>query len=158
MNLIAPLLCAERICIKAEATTRNRIFEEAGRLCAGSLGLDATQVAESLAEREAMGSTALGQGFALPHARLRGLRQPQAAFMRLDQPIPFNAPDGKPVSDLLVLLVPEKATEAHLQLLAEAAQMFGDRRFRETLRLQGDAAAVQQAFADWPAIRPKVTP
>jgi len=151
MNLIAPLLCPERIRLKLDASSTSRVFEEAGRLFANSLGLDATQVAETLAEREAMGSTALGQGIALPHARLKGLRQAQAAYMRLDLPISFNAPDGKPVADLLVLLVPEKATEAHLELLAEAAQMFADRRFREQLRNQDDAAAVQQAFADWPA-------
>ncbi len=99
-----------------------------------------------------MGSTGLGQGFALPHARIKGLRQPLAAFIRLSVPIPFASPDGKPVSELLALLVPEQATEAHLQILAEAAQIFGDRRFREQLRHQGDAASVVRAFADWPAV------
>lgn len=152
MNLIAPLLCPERIRIDLDAGTRHRVFEEAGQIFAMAPGLDATQVARALAERELLGSTGLGQGFALPHARVKGLRQPQAAFMRLHLPIHFHAPDGKPVSDLLILLVPEHATEDHLQLLAEAAQMFGDRRFRDHLRNQGDAAGVQQAFADWPAI------
>ena len=152
MNLIATLLSPERIRIDLQANTKSGVFAEAGQLFAGSPGLDATQVAESLATREKMGSTGLGHGIALPHARVKGLRQPQAAFMRLRPAIPFDAPDGKPVSDLLILLVPEQATEAHLQLLAEAVQMFGDRRFRDHLRNQGDAAGVHQAFVDWPAI------
>jgi len=152
MNLIAPLLSPERIRIDLDANTRSRVFEEVGQLFAAHAGLDAMRVVESLSVREALGSTGLGQGFALPHARVKGLRQPLAAFMRLSLPIPFDAPDGKPVSELLVLLVPEQATEAHLQLLADAAQMFGDRRFRDHLRKQGDAASVVQAFADWPAI------
>lgn len=152
MNLIAPLLSPERIRIDLDANTRSRVFEEVGQLFAAHAGLDATRVAESLAVREALGSTGLGQGFALPHARVKGLRQPLAAFIRLSLPIPFDAPDGKPVSELLVLLVPEQATEAHLQLLADAAQMFGDRRFRDHLRKQSDAASVVQAFADWPVI------
>ena len=152
MNLIAPLLAPECIRINLDANTRSRLFEEVGQLFAAHAGLDATRVVESLAARENLGSTGLGQGFALPHARVKGLRQPLAAFVRLSLPIPFDAPDGKPVSELLVLLVPEQATEAHLQLLADAAQMFGDRRFRDHLRNQNDAASVVQAFADWPAI------
>ena len=152
MNLISPLLSPERILIDVDANTRSRVFEQVGQLFAAHTGLDATSVVESLTVREALGSTGLGQGFALPHARVKGLRLPLAAFMRLSLPIPFDSPDGKPVSELLVLLVPEQATEAHLQLLADAAQMFGDRRFRDHLRNQNDAASVCQAFADWPAI------
>ncbi len=152
MNLIAPLLSTERIRIGLDAGTPSRVFEEAGKTFVGTPGLDAERVAKALAEREALGSTALGQGIALPHARVIGLRQPLAAFLRLQLPIPYHAPDGKPVSDLLVLLVPEHATEAHLLILAEVAQMFGDRRFREHLRVQNAAAGVQQVFADWPAV------
>lgn len=152
MNPIAPLLCPERIRIDLGASTRSRVFEEVGQIFAATSGLDAVHVAKALAERELLGSTGLGHGIALPHARVKGLHQPLAAFMRLCSPIPFETPDGKPVSDLLVLLVPEHATEAHLELLAEVAQIFADQRFRDHLRDQGDAAGVQQAFAAWPAI------
>jgi len=152
MNMIAPLLSPEHIRIDLNAGAKNRVFEEAGQILAAQPGLDATRVMESLATREKMGSTAIGQGVALPHARIKGLQQPLAAFIHLSRPIPFDAPDGKPVSMVLVLLVPDRATEAHLQLLAEAAQIFSDRRFRDHLRNQQNAAAVHQAFADWPAI------
>jgi len=136
MNRIASLLTPARIRLDLDVSSKSRLFEEVGQLFAADLELDAQRIGESLSKRETLGSTGLGQGMALPHARIKGLSQPVAAFVRLSPPISFDAPDGKPVSDSLVLLVPEQATEIHLQLVAEAAQMFGDRRFREHLRQQ----------------------
>lgn len=152
MNLIAPLLAVERIRIGLEASTKQRVFEEAGQLFAAHPTLDANCVADCLAAREKMGSTALGQGVALPHARINGLHQPLAAFIHLRQAISFDAPDGKPVSDVLVLLVPQRATEAHLQMLAQAAEMFFERPFRDQLRSQNDAVGVLRAFSEWPRL------
>lgn len=151
MNLIGSLLSRERITLDLDVNARGRLFEIVGQRFAMDLGLDAAHIVDSLATRERLGSTGLGHGIALPHARIKGLAQPVAAFVRLGLPISFDAPDGKPVSDLLVLLVPEQASEAHLQLLAELAQMFGDRRFRATLRKQSDAAGAHQTFAYWSA-------
>ena len=152
MNRIAPLLTPARIRLDLDVSSRSRLFEEAGQLFAADLDLDAEHITESLSNRETLGSTGLGQGMALPHARIKGLPQPVAAFVRLSPPIPFEAPDGKPVSDLLFLLVPEQSTEVHLRLVAEAAQMFGDRRFRDHLRQQGEVAGAYQAIVDWPVI------
>lgn len=152
MNRIAPLLAPARICLDLDVSSKSRLFEIAGQLFAANLALDAERIMESLVKREAVGSTGLGQGMALPHARIKGLRQAVAAFVRVSPPIPFDAPDGKPVSELLVLLVPEEAIEAHLQLVAEAAQIFADRRFREHLRKQREAVGVYRAFVDWPVI------
>jgi PTS system nitrogen regulatory IIA component len=152
MNQIAPLLSTARISLDLDVSSKTRLFEEVGQLLAGNLELDAKCIVESLSKREMLGSTGLGQGMALPHARIKGLTQPVAVFVRLSPPIPFDAPDGKPVSDSLVLLVPEQATEVHLQLVAEAAQMFADRRFRERLRKQKEVAGAYLAFVDWPVI------
>jgi PTS system nitrogen regulatory IIA component len=88
---------------------------------------------------------------AIPHARIKGLQQAVAAFVRTRLPIPFDAPDGKPVSEIVVLLVPERATEQHLNLLAWIAQLFADPHFRERLRMCTDAAAVQRLFAESPS-------
>ena len=104
----------------------------------------------SLAKREEIGSTGLGQGVALPHARMANLAAPLAVYVRPDLPIDFGAPDGKPVTDILVVLVPTQAPEQHLHILAEAAQMFSDRRFREELRNCAGADQVYRLFADWP--------
>ena len=77
------------------------------------------------------------------------LKDALGAFIRLAEPVPFDAPDGKPVSMLFVLLVPEQANEHHLQLLSELAQMFSDRAFREQLLNAPDALAAHALFAQW---------
>jgi PTS system nitrogen regulatory IIA component len=152
MNQIAPTLSPARIRLDLDVSSKSRLFDEVGQLFAANPELNAKYIVESLLKREMLGSTGLGQGMALPHARIKGLSHPLSAYVRLSPPIPFDAPDGKPVSESLVLLVPEKATEAHLQLVAEAAQMFGNRRFREYLRKQSEVVGAYQAFVDWPVI------
>jgi PTS system nitrogen regulatory IIA component len=77
------------------------------------------------------------------------LRDALGAFARLRKPVPFDAPDGKPVDQLFVLLVPEQATDQHLQLLSELAQMFSERTFRNRLTQAPDAAALADVFRDW---------
>ena len=134
------------------AVNKSQVLDEAGRLLASIEGLEAGHIAASLAARERLGSTGLGSGVAIPHARLQGLRKAVAAFIRLGFAVDFDAPDGKPVSDVLVVLVPELATEEHLQLLAQAAEMFNDRRFRDHLHKQTDAQGVYQTFANWPTV------
>src|SRR6185295_14816992 len=114
-----------------------------------SAGLDAAMVATSLAAREKLGSTGLGQGIAIPHGRIKGLKEARGAFLRLKQPVPFDAPDARPVSQVFVLLVPEQATDLHLQLLSELAQMFSERAFRERLAAATDAAELERLFRAW---------
>ena len=150
MNRVAAVLSPERIRMGLPAVNKSQVLDEAGRLLATIEGLEASQITASLAARECLGSTGLGSGVAIPHARLQGLQQAVAAFIRLDFAVDFEAPDGKPVSDVLVVLVPEQATEEHLQLLAQAAEMFNDRRFRDHLHQQADAQGVYQTFANWP--------
>ncbi len=150
MNAVAQLLAPEDILLDLDVSTKQRVFEEVGRLFDRRHRLAQTLVVESLNARERLGSTGLGQGVAIPHARIKHLRQAVAAFVRLKLPIPFDAPDGKPVSGMLILLVPEQATEQHLQLLAEVAQMFCDRSFRDQIRNCVDTASVCKLFATWP--------
>jgi PTS system nitrogen regulatory IIA component len=104
--------------------------------------------------REKLGSTGLGQGIAIPHGRIKGLKDAVGACMRLDNPVQFDSPDGKPVNLAFVLLVPEAATERHLQLLSELAQMFSDRGFREQVATASDSGVVHQLFNDWQADAP----
>jgi hypothetical protein len=87
-------------------------------------------------------------------ARIRGLREAQGAFVRLKAPIPFDAPDGKPVAQVFILLVPEQATQQHLDILSELAQMLSDKSFRETLLTATDENAVHVALTTWEPIRP----
>jgi PTS system nitrogen regulatory IIA component len=101
-----------------------------------------------------LGSTGLGLGVAIPHGRMRGLKRAVAAFVRLAEPVAFDAPDGRPVGLLVALLVPENATQEHLELLSELAQMLSDRELRDGLMLEPTAVAVQARFAAWEPIRP----
>jgi PTS system nitrogen regulatory IIA component len=149
MSDASNLLSVEDILIDLEAPTRKQVFEAAGKLFERRHGLQHAQVEESLAARERLGSTALGRGVAIPHARIKGLPRALAAFLRLATPVAFDAPDGQPVSDVLVLLVPAKATERHLQLLAEFAQMFSDRALREGMRRCASGAELHALLAAW---------
>jgi len=106
-------------------------------------------VFDSLFAREKLGSTGLGQGIAIPHGRIKGLARALGAFVRPRQPIPFDAPDGKPVGQIFVLLVPEHATEEHLQLLSELAEMFSERPFRDQLAAATDTGSLHNLFATW---------
>jgi len=148
-NAIAAILTPTDILLDVDVPTKNRAFEEAAGFIGGLHGLVDEEVHARLVEREKIGSTGIGHGFAIPHARVKGLSQPIIAFVRLKCAIEFEAPDGKPVSDMLCLLVPRHATERHLLLLAEAAEMFCDKSFREHLRGCLGAAEVHAAFVQW---------
>jgi nitrogen PTS system EIIA component len=151
MNPIAALLPASNIIVDLDVASKTQFFTVVGGVFERSAGLSHAHVAASLAAREKLGSTGLGQGIAIPHGRIRGLPEAVGAFVRLRAPIPFDAPDGKPVDQLFVLLVPEQATDQHLQLLSELAQMFSEREFRDHLSTARDAAALADAFRDWRA-------
>lgn len=149
MNQIADLLPVTNVLLGVDAPTKARLFEAIGALFEKSRGVAPRTVVDSLAAREKLGSTGLGQGIAIPHGRIKGLTQAQGAFVRLASPIAFDAPDGKPVSQVFVLLVPEQATEQHLQLLSELAQMFSDRQFRDALAQADAAGELHALFARW---------
>jgi len=137
------------VVVGLEASSKKRAFEQAGLLFENNHGIGRSTVFDSLFAREKLGSTGLGQGIAIPHGRIKGLKDALGAFIRLAEPVPFDAPDGRPVSLLFVLLVPEQANEHHLQLLSELAQMFSDRAFREQLLNAPDALAAHALFAQW---------
>lgn len=146
MNRLASILPSTQVLVGVDATSKKRAFEEAGLLFESLHGLSRALITDSLFARERLGSTGLGHGVAIPHGRIKGLKQAAGAFMRLATPVPFDSPDGRPVDLLFVLLVPEQATEEHLQILSELAQRFSDRAFREKLQTASDPAAVLALF------------
>src|SRR5256885_15052663 len=98
MNLVAKLLPPSNILLDLDVTSKKRMFEQAGLLFENNQGVARSLVFDSLFARERLGSTGLGQGLAIPHGRIKGLKEAVGAFVRLAQPVPFDAPDGKPVS------------------------------------------------------------
>src|SRR5512134_1109897 len=133
MGLVAKLLPPANVMLDLQVSSKKRLFEQVGLLFENQHGVARSLVFDSLFARERLGSTGLGQGIAIPHGRIKGLKEARGAFLRLAAPVQFDAADGKPVDMVFVLLVPEAATEHHLQLLSELAQMFSERSFREQL-------------------------
>ncbi len=147
MNAIAQLLSPDTVSLTTQATTKEALFQVAANAFGERLGISSTLIHDALLTREQLGSTGLGQGVGIPHGRLKGLKQVAGMFFRPSKPIPFDAPDNRPVDLVFFLLVPEQSTEEHLQLLSELAQGFSDPTFREGLRKAEDAATVIQIFS-----------
>ena len=151
MNLISKILPAENVILDTDSTSKKRVFERVGILFENTRQIARSQVFDSLFAREKLGSTGLGQGVAIPHGRIKGMRDAVAAFIKTRAPIPFDSPDGQPVNLIFVLLVPERATDLHLQLLGELAQIFSDKSFREQLQNSDDPVVIHQLFINWKA-------
>ena len=149
MSLVGKLLPSSHVLVDLQASSKKRLFEQAGLLFENNDGIARSLVFDSLFARERLGSTGLGQGVAIPHGRIKGLKEALGALIRLAQPVPFDAPDAAPVTLVFVLLVPEKATEKHLQILSELAQMFSDKALREAMTKAADAAELHQLITAW---------
>jgi PTS system nitrogen regulatory IIA component len=149
MNLIAKLLPEANVLIDLDVASKKRVFEQVGLLFENNNSVARSEVFDSLFAREKLGSTGLGQGIAIPHGRIRGLKDAMGAVVRLRHPIPFDAPDGQNVSIIFVLLVPDRATDMHLQILSELAQMFSERLFREQLLAAPSAAELHRLITQW---------
>ena len=153
MNLVGELLGPGDIQLDVDVADKAELLQRIASLLARRLGLSDRDVLESLTAREHLGSTGLGHGVAIPHARMPQCYAVAGVFLRSRIAIPFDAPDHKPVSLYLALVVPKQATELHLKLLAIAATMFNDRAFRERLRAAADEATVRLLLTEWPDSR-----
>jgi len=149
MNRLASILPESQVLVGVEATSKKRAFEEAGLLFESQHGLSRALITDSLFARERLGSTGLGHGVAIPHGRIKGLKAPMAAVLRLAQPIGFDAPDEQPVSLLIFLLVPEAATQKHLEILSEIAELLSDASLRERIKTAPTADQLHALIADW---------
>ena len=149
MNRLSQILPPTQVMVNVDATSKKRAFEEVGLLFENQQGLNRALITDSLFARERLGSTGLGHGVAIPHGRIKGLKAPMAAVFQLQTPIGFDAPDDQPVGLLIFLLVPEAATQKHLEILSEIAELLSDRALRERLLNSTDAAALHQLIATW---------
>ena len=154
MNRLASILPPAQVLVSLDATSKKRAFEEAGLLFEGLHGLSRALVTDSLFARERLGSTGLGHGVAIPHGRIKGLKSPMAAVFQLASPIGFDAPDEQPVVLLIFLLVPEAATQKHLEILSEIAGLRSDAPLREKIKASADAAELHGMIASWKSTQP----
>ena len=156
MNRLASILPAPQVLVAVEATSKKRAFEEVGLLFETMHGLSRALITDSLFARERLGSTGLGHGVAIPHGRIKGLKAPMAAVLKLAQPIGFDAPDEKPVNLLIFLLVPEAATQKHLEILSEIAELLSDSGVRDGLRNAETADGLHRLIAGWHSSQPEL--
>lgn len=147
MPLIAQILTPQRILVGVDAPDKARLFERLAAHLAAELGLAAKIIAASLIERERLGSTALGHAVAIPHGRIKGLRTAVLAIAQLTTAIDFGAPDGMPVRLVVALLVPQKATDLHLQILSELAQLLSHKAVRDQVLGSHDPAEIYRLFS-----------
>ena len=154
MNRVSRLLPQAHVLLGLDVSSKKRLFEQIGLLFENSRQIPRSRVFDSLFEREKLGSTGLGYGVAIPHGRIKTLKEPACAFARTAAPIPFESPDGQPVSLVFAMLVPEHATEAHLELLSGFAQMFSDAGLRDALCATQDLQAAHRLITEWSPYAP----
>lgn len=147
---LTDLLTPQGISCGVELNSKKRALELVSELIAAQQSdLTSTEVFENLVARERLGSTGLGHGVAIPHARLKGLDRSLCAFVRLKRGVEFEALDGQPVDLICALLVPQHSTAAHLELLALLAEMFGDAALCGRLREAKDEDQLYELLSHW---------
>lgn len=149
MNRLASILSVAQVLVQVDVSSKKRAFEEAGLLFENLHGLSRALVTDSLFSRERLGSTGLGHGVAIPHGRIKGLKSPMAAVLQLARPIGFEAPDDLAVGILIFLLVPEAATQKHLEILSEIAEMLSDADLRDKMARSASAPELHQLISNW---------
>jgi len=149
MNRLAAILPVEQVLVGVDATSKKRAFEEAGLLFESLHGLSRALVTDSLFARERLGSTGLGHGVAIPHGRIKGLKSPMAAVFQLAQAIGFDAPDEQAVKLLIFLLVPEAATQKHLEILSEIAEILSNVSTRDNMISSATASSLHNLIDKW---------
>lgn len=143
MLIAALLVNANNISFHDEATSKKRVIENLSRmLAANTSAATAEKIFQVLLERERLGSTGLGKGVAIPHARVPDLTHTVAAMLTLETPVEFEAADGKPIDIAFGLLVPEDDTEHHLQHLSRLVTLFRDEEICSRIRQASNADAI----------------
>jgi nitrogen PTS system EIIA component len=148
MNIISRYLSADDIVLGLDVLDKGRAFEEIAWIVERRHDVSHGEVLTALWRRERIGSTGLGHGLAVPHARLADIAAPIVLCARTRQPIAFNSPDREPVSWLFVILVPVGATAEHLDILASVTEKFSSDAFRRRLEAAADGAAVRRLFCE----------
>lgn len=145
---ISDFLAPTRVMIDVKASDKGRLLEQLSTEAAAATGLGADEVVREIAKREDLGSTGVGNGVALPHARLPGLKAPFALFARLRHGIDFDAIDGEPVDIVVLLLIPEAGDSTKGNALACVARALRDADVLRKIRRAPDRDAIVNAICD----------
>ncbi len=149
MTQLAKILPRNNVLLDVDASSKTHLFEQVAMLLESHCSIAKTIVLENLLAREALGSTGLGRGVAVPHGRIKGMKAAMAAFVRLKEPVAFGSPDDQPVKLMIVVLIPDNVTQQHLEILSEIAEMFSNEAFRAMLATETDPNSVHAQIAEW---------
>jgi PTS system nitrogen regulatory IIA component len=139
---LSELIAPSNVIAGVRASNKEQLLHDLASRAAAALNLDPAAIFEALQAREQLGSTGLGEGFALPHARVEGLDHFFGMFVRLNRPIPFDSVDDKPVDLVFLLLIPSTAQTEHLAALAAISRHMRDKEFATKLRKAASAATL----------------
>ena len=147
MTTLEEILAPQCVCSGVSAASKKRTLEMLGEILANAEpGLSARAVFDRLVARERLGSTGLGEGCALPHARVPGLDRALAAFLRLEKGVDFDSPDREPVDVVIGLLVPEESTDEHLEILAGIARILSNESVRSSVRSVDEPVRIREVL------------
>ncbi|HEX6860891.1 MAG TPA: PTS IIA-like nitrogen regulatory protein PtsN [Caulobacteraceae bacterium] len=146
MNL-GDLLDLRAISPRVGGASKRQVLSVIADIAGRAFGAPSEAVLDALLEREAAGSTGVGHGVAVPHARIEGLDRMRAVFVRLEQPVPFEAVDDQPVDLLFALFAPKAANSEHLRALARVSRLLRQPELREQLRQAKTAEAIHVLLA-----------
>lgn len=131
---VSALLSPQTIFLDTEISSKKKLLQLIANIVADRTQLSESSIYSNLLSRERLGSTGLGQGFAVPHARLNDLDKTMACFFRLKEAVNFEAPDNQPVDLVFTIIIPEEATEEHLLILSSLARIFSREEICDAIR------------------------
>lgn len=132
------------------ASSRKQVLQSLSDLAADATGLDARTIFDGVLQRERLGSTGVGEGVAIPHARIPGLTKVTGLFARLRSPVDFESIDGRPADLIFMLLAPENSGAEHLKALARVSRLMRREDVRQRLRAAPDGDAIHVILAGEP--------
>lgn len=154
MDKVKQWLCPQEVALDLDVPNRREALRAVGTIVERSHGLSAPLIFRALWRRELAASTAIGNGFAIPHARITGITEPVTVYVRTRTPLDFGASDRKRTVEFYAILVPANGDNArHLQLLAQVAEVCADRNFRVCLAAASSPQEVRSVFSQWIAMR-----
>jgi PTS system nitrogen regulatory IIA component len=145
---LGSILKAEAVKSISSCTSKKRLFHDLGELAESCYGLSSTLVVDALIERENLGPTGVGQGIALPHARIPEAEEVCGLFLRLEKPLNFDAVDRQPVDLVFALIAPENAGVDHLKALALVSRTLRDQSICAKLRANSDASTLHTILTE----------
>ncbi len=157
MNKLSSILKVDQVLLGAKASSKKRVFEQASLLLESKSGIARSKIFNSLFSREKLGSTGLGNGVAIPHGRIEGLKEAFSIVLYLDKPISFDANDDKLVEILIFLLVPIDANQKHLEIFSDVAEMLSDPKFISELKSSKTSEVLHNKLCSWSSKNEKIS-